>query len=311
LKMWISWSFWTETLGPHAPKSLVLLLRNSWSFWSEICTNNTGSVNTKYYYYPDRIGSVYMVCDDHGMLLEKENADAFGNSKTVGISKYGLTSNMYDTDTGLYYFHARWYDGKTGRFLEMDPVLSETGLINMYEYCANNPSSLTDRYGKFFELFGFDSDQDFLNGLTYDILHKDDSGKKTEKDFNDNKTADDNKNNYCNTELVNDIVNGKPGEEINRKIANDALPDNYKNFEPTKIHVSTPNAKYAGYFITAVGITTLAAGAYLTFEATKHGPLGGLEVGGTGFMMLAGAWMTGIGIEIVNSAKELENNEKK
>jgi tetratricopeptide (TPR) repeat protein len=35
--MWISWSFWTETLGPHAPKSLVLLLRNSWSFWSEIC----------------------------------------------------------------------------------------------------------------------------------------------------------------------------------------------------------------------------------------------------------------------------------
>jgi RHS repeat-associated protein len=111
-------------------------------------TNTSGSFTTKYYYYPDRIGSVYMVCDDHGMLLEKENADAFGNSKTVGISKYGLTSNIFDTDTGLYYFHARWYDGKIGRFLEMDPVLSETGLINMYEYCANNPASLTDRDGK-------------------------------------------------------------------------------------------------------------------------------------------------------------------
>jgi RHS repeat-associated protein len=119
-------------------------------------TNTSGSFTTKYYYYPDRIGSVYIICDDHGMLLEKENADAFGNSKTVGISKYGLTSNMYDTDTGLYYFHARWYDGKTGRFLEMDPVISDRGLMNMYEFPNCNPVTFTDRYGEglFNDLFG-------------------------------------------------------------------------------------------------------------------------------------------------------------
>jgi RHS repeat-associated protein len=111
-------------------------------------TNTSGSFTTKYYYYPDRIGSVYMVTDDHGMLLEKENADAFGNSKTVGISKQGLSSNMYDSDTGLYYFHARWYDGKNGRFLEMDPVVNEKTILNMYEYCANNPATLTDIYGE-------------------------------------------------------------------------------------------------------------------------------------------------------------------
>jgi RHS repeat-associated protein len=128
-------------------------------------TNTSGSFTTKYYYYPDRIGSVYMVTDDHGMILEKENADAFGNSKTVGISKYGLTSNMYDTDTGFYYFAARWYDPKIGRFLEMDPMLSEQGMMNMYEYCASNPASLTDRWGE--RTSGNDLWSNFLDVVDY------------------------------------------------------------------------------------------------------------------------------------------------
>jgi RHS repeat-associated protein len=137
-------------------------------------TNTSGSFMTKYYYYPDRIGSVYMVCDDHGMILEKENADAFGNSKTVGISKNGLSSNMYDSDTGLYYFHARWYDPKTARFLEMDPVITEAGLMNMYEYCASNPNN-TDRYGE----FSFNDVLNFINDVYDDVRYAFSKGNKT------------------------------------------------------------------------------------------------------------------------------------
>ncbi len=96
-----------------------------------------------------------MVTDEKGMILEKENMDEFGNvgdvsstSLKFGISRHGLSSNMLDTDTGLYYFATRWYDASKGRFLEMDPVLSEAGLMNMYEYCGNNPANVTDRYGE-------------------------------------------------------------------------------------------------------------------------------------------------------------------
>ena len=101
---------------------------------------------------------LYMVCDEKGMMLERETAGPYGDGKTAGISKHGLSSNMFDADTGLYYFAARWpvrrsiceggYDPDTGRFLQMDPVITEIGLINMYDYCNNNPLNVTDRYGE-------------------------------------------------------------------------------------------------------------------------------------------------------------------
>ena len=72
-------------------------------------TNDSGDFNSKYFYYPDRIGSVMMICDEKGMPLERENADEFGDKKVKSLSKFGLSSNMYDSDTGLYYFSARWY----------------------------------------------------------------------------------------------------------------------------------------------------------------------------------------------------------
>jgi len=95
---------------------------------------------------------LYMVCDEKGMMLERETAGPYGDGKTAGISKHGLSSNMFDADTGLYYFAARWYAPDTGRFLQMDPVITETGLINMYDYCNNNPLNITDRYGEFWSL---------------------------------------------------------------------------------------------------------------------------------------------------------------
>src|SRR5450759_4821905 len=75
------------------------------------------------------------------------NVPSWNTKTSRGIAKFGLSSNMYDNDTGLYYFVARWYDPHAGRFLEMDPVLSESGLMNMYDYCGNNPVNNMDRYG--------------------------------------------------------------------------------------------------------------------------------------------------------------------
>jgi RHS repeat-associated protein len=97
-----------------------------------------------------------MVCDDNGMPVEKETYDAFGKGMTKGISKCGMSSNMYDSDAGLYYFAARWYDGKTGKFVEMDPVVNDRTIIDMYEFPNNNPVSCIDVYGEglFEDLFG-------------------------------------------------------------------------------------------------------------------------------------------------------------
>ena len=48
------------------------------------------------------------------------------------------TGKEFDTDTGLYYFNARWYDPTLGRFITEDPA-RDGG--NWFAYVGNNPMS--------------------------------------------------------------------------------------------------------------------------------------------------------------------------
>src|ERR1700751_5055137 len=51
-----------------------------------------------------------------------------------------------DSETGLYYYRARYYDSTTGRFLSEDPTrfINE---INFYRYVGNSPSRFIDPRG--------------------------------------------------------------------------------------------------------------------------------------------------------------------
>ncbi|MDR1944911.1 MAG: RHS repeat-associated core domain-containing protein [Candidatus Peribacteria bacterium] len=54
-----------------------------------------------------------------------------------------FTGKFYDKEIGLYYFVARYYDSKLGRFTSRDPI----GIIddvNLYVYAGNNPLKFTD-----------------------------------------------------------------------------------------------------------------------------------------------------------------------
>ena len=69
-----------------------------------------------------------------------------------------FTGKQVDSDTGLYYFNARWYDAELGRFVTEDPAQDGT---NWYEYCLNNPLAYTDPLGL---------------EVTYDMQGRHDSG---------------------------------------------------------------------------------------------------------------------------------------
>jgi RHS repeat-associated protein len=58
----------------------------------------------------------------------------------------GFTGKGYDSDVGLYYFNARWYDADTGRFISEDPV-GDPSNPNLYTYGRNNPLSFNDPTG--------------------------------------------------------------------------------------------------------------------------------------------------------------------
>ena len=67
-----------------------------------------------------------------------------GNS--VGKAAKNVTTYESDTEVGLYYYRARYYDPSTGRFLNEDPTGFKGG-INLYGCVGNDPINKTDPDG--------------------------------------------------------------------------------------------------------------------------------------------------------------------
>jgi RHS repeat-associated protein len=76
--------------------------------------------------------------------------DSFGN-RTEAMSadfRFGYTGRELDTETGLYYYRARYYDAAVGRFISEDPIGFSAGDTNLYRYVFNNATNYTDPSGK-------------------------------------------------------------------------------------------------------------------------------------------------------------------
>lgn len=81
----------------------------------------------------------------------------YGGSLEGEIDDVGYTGHKFDTDLGLSYMQARYYDPVLGRFYANDPVntlghMSRNNLthgFNRYTYANNNPYKYTDPDGKF------------------------------------------------------------------------------------------------------------------------------------------------------------------
>ena len=112
---------------------------------------NSNSVTSFYTY--DGHGSVRGLTDPTGAITDTYDYDAFGNL----INSTGSTSNeflfageQYDSDLGLYYNRARYFDATSGRFWTMDPLegnaQSPTSL-HRYLYASADPVNRIDPSG--------------------------------------------------------------------------------------------------------------------------------------------------------------------
>lgn len=105
------------------------------------------------YYHGNHLGSTHIVTDSTGNMVEKIQYYPFGDtiSDTGGeFVKHKYTSQELDTETGLYYYQARYYDPTLARFLSADtivPELSNPQTLNRYSYVNNNPLRYTDPTG--------------------------------------------------------------------------------------------------------------------------------------------------------------------
>ncbi len=101
------------------------------------------------YYQQDGLGSVTSLSNSTGTLANTYTYDAFGNltaSTGTTVNPFQYTGRDYDSETGLRYYRARYYDSITGRFLSEDPIGFYGGL-NLYPYVKNGPIDFVDPTG--------------------------------------------------------------------------------------------------------------------------------------------------------------------
>ncbi len=109
----------------------------------------SGASYTPYYYHADGLGSITGLSDATGTMVQTYGYDAFGNVvATGGVSQpFMFTGREYDSETGMYFYRARYYDPQAGRFVTKDPIGFRGGNINLFGYVQNNPANFIDPEG--------------------------------------------------------------------------------------------------------------------------------------------------------------------
>ncbi|MFA5584894.1 MAG: RHS repeat-associated core domain-containing protein [Bacteriovoracaceae bacterium] len=102
--------------------------------------HDAGQVVQRYSY--SSFGKIYKI--DNGGVDKTTNPDI--------KSSFTYTNREYDSESGLYYYRARYYDPALGRFLTEDPhpgkVSSPDTFNTKYAYVANNPINSLDPSGE-------------------------------------------------------------------------------------------------------------------------------------------------------------------
>jgi len=109
------------------------------------------------YYHSDHLGSSNVITNATGSQLQLTEYKPYGtlsrnepaNPQTSLPVNYYFTGKELDS-TGLYYYGARYYDPKVGRFITADPInqnIYDPQNLNRYSYCMNNPLRYIDPTG--------------------------------------------------------------------------------------------------------------------------------------------------------------------
>ncbi len=103
-----------------------------------------------YYYHADHLGSSSVVTDKDGKFYEQIEYFPYGetwvhNKATAEqeSTPYKFTSKELDPETGLYYFGARYYDGKLSRWTAADPALEK--------YFPEGPDDFDDSHDYYYK----------------------------------------------------------------------------------------------------------------------------------------------------------------
>ena len=101
-----------------------------------------------YYFLTNALGSVVAVINGSGQAVsDRYGYDSYGNTTYASVTvpnPFGYAGGYTDA-TGLILFGARYYDPTTGRWMQVDPLVSIT--TASYDYASDDPTNKVDSTG--------------------------------------------------------------------------------------------------------------------------------------------------------------------
>ena len=113
----------------------------------------SGQADKVFYLLADHLGSTNVVMQVGG-VVENKTYTAWGKDRTGSISKTDrqYTGQINESELGLYFYNARYYDPDLGRFISADSIVPQPGNPlgwDRYAYTRNNPLRYTDPTGHY------------------------------------------------------------------------------------------------------------------------------------------------------------------
>ncbi|MFV0291644.1 MAG: RHS repeat domain-containing protein, partial [Mangrovibacterium sp.] len=104
-----------------------------------------------YYYHSDHLGSSSYITNLDGEVVQYIEYVPFGEvfieeRNNTWNTPYLFNGKEFDSETGLYYYGARYYNPRTSIFYGCDPLMEDYPSWSPYHYCHNNPINLVDPY---------------------------------------------------------------------------------------------------------------------------------------------------------------------
>ena len=98
------------------------------------------------YNLEDHLGTSTTRLTDDGTIIDREEYYPFGESslRTFEKKRYRYVGKELDSESGLYYYGARYYAAWTCRFVSVDPLAGKYPMLSPYNYASNSPIGQLD-----------------------------------------------------------------------------------------------------------------------------------------------------------------------
>ena len=116
-------------------------------------SNAEGFEEDVFYYHSDHLGSTSYITDKEGEVTQFVSYKPYGellvDEHAVSFdAPYKFNGKELDSETGLYYYGARYYEASLAAWYGVDALAEKYPSVGGYVYCAGNPVKLVDADGR-------------------------------------------------------------------------------------------------------------------------------------------------------------------